>query len=72
MVKVYFGSYTMFLYFVLGCLNDCECKEPNRNTCIKKNQMSAYPTCQCNDGFIEKLDGSCVGMFDPMYNFKMS
>ena len=61
----------MFFYFLPGCLNNCECKESNKNTCKKKKLDSPYPTCQCNDGFYEKLDGSCVGMFDPMYNFKM-
>ena len=51
----------MSLYFITGCLNDCECKEPNKNQCIGKK-------CQCNDGFFKRLlDDSCVGMLNPQY-----
>ena len=62
----------MFFYFLPGCLNDCECKEPNRNTCKKRKPNSPYKTCECNDEFIEKIDGSgmCVGMLNPIDNFK--
>ena len=57
-IKITILYMCMFFYFLLGCLNDCECKEPNKNKCL-----SSLGICVCNDGFFEKLlDGSCVGM----------
>ena len=59
----YISKYASFLTFLSVCFTDGECKEPNKNRCMQYNAKEKR--CKCNPGFILKLNGSCVGMFNP-------